>query len=143
VDLRYAVDERPNDAALRALWLASWGRPSYPDSAAVLARSLCYVCAYAGEELVGFVNVAWDGGVHASVFDTCVHPAYVRVGIGTALVRLAATEAARRGAEWLQVDFEPHLTQFYHQCGFRHTEARLMPLTRGDPDASTPDVLAE
>ncbi len=35
-------------------------------------HSLGWVCAYLGSELVGFVNVAWDGGVHAFVLDTMV-----------------------------------------------------------------------
>jgi hypothetical protein len=30
------------------------------------------VCARQGRELVGFVNVAWDGVVHAFVLDTMV-----------------------------------------------------------------------
>ena len=44
----------------------------------MLARSLTYVAAYdtvgGGEQLVGFVNVAWDGGIHAFLLDTTVHP---------------------------------------------------------------------
>jgi hypothetical protein len=35
-------------------------------------HSLGWVCARDGEELVGFVNVAWDGVVHAFVLDTMV-----------------------------------------------------------------------
>jgi hypothetical protein len=35
-----------------------------------------------------------------------------------------ATNVARvRGAKWLHVDFEPHLTSFYRRCGFRPTVA--------------------
>jgi hypothetical protein len=35
-------------------------------------HSLGWVCARDGAELVGFVNVAWDGVVHAFVLDTMV-----------------------------------------------------------------------
>ena len=35
-------------------------------------HSLGCVCAREGATLVGFVNVAWDGGVHAFVLDTMV-----------------------------------------------------------------------
>jgi hypothetical protein len=38
----------------------------------VKRHSLGWVCARDGAELVGFVNVAWDGVVHAFVLDTMV-----------------------------------------------------------------------
>jgi GNAT superfamily N-acetyltransferase len=57
-----------------------------------------------------------------------VHPAERRRGLGVLLVRAAAAEARARGAEWLHVDYEPHLTGFYAQCGFRPTTAGLMSL---------------
>lgn len=130
VGVRLTVNEHPVPAAFQELWQRSWGGQAPTDRwESVLGRSLCFVCAYAGNELVGFVNVAWDGGVHASLFDTTVHPAHRRRGIGAALVRRAAEEARLRGAEWLHVDFEPHLVGFYRACGFRHTEAGLLDLT--------------
>ena len=94
----------------------------------VLARSLCWVTAHEGGRLIGFVNVAWDGGIHAFLLDTAVHPDFFRWGIGTALVERAATEAARLGAGWLHVDYEPHLEAFYQGCGFMHTAAGLLRL---------------
>ena len=97
-----------------------WGR--------VLARSLCWVTAHEAGRLIGFVNVAWDGGMHAFLLDTAVHPDCGRRGIGTALVRQAATEATRLGAGWLHVDYEPHLEGFYRGCGFVHTGAGLLRL---------------
>ncbi|WP_019010577.1 GNAT family N-acetyltransferase [Deinococcus aquatilis] len=94
----------------------------------VLERSLTWITAHDGAVLVGFVNVAWDGGVHAFLLDTSVHPDWQRRGIGTQLVRRAA-EAARTGAlEWLHVDFEPHLTDFYAGCGFQISSAGLFRL---------------
>lgn len=138
--VRYVISEPPDPAALDALWRAAWGEPAYADPHAILARSLCFVCAYAGEALVGFVNVAWDGGAHASVFDTCVHPAHRRKGVGTALVRRAAAEATRRGAAWLHVDFEPHLTDFYRRCGFRPTAAGLLRLSDDGQSAANDDL---
>jgi hypothetical protein len=30
--------------------------------------------------------------------------------------------------EWLHVDFEPHLDEFYHKCGFKETRAGLIRL---------------
>jgi GNAT superfamily N-acetyltransferase len=81
-----------------------------------------------GERLVGFVNVAWDGGVHAFLLDTTVHPEFRRQGIGVSLVRCAADEARELGAEWLHVDYEPRYAEFYRRCGFRPTQAGLLKL---------------
>ncbi|MER7011924.1 GNAT family N-acetyltransferase [Saccharopolyspora sp. NPDC000359] len=79
--------------------------------------------------LVGFTNVAWDGGDHAFLLDPKVRPEHQRGGIGTELVRRAAEGAARAGFTWLHVDFEPQLRGFYFAaCGFRPTEAGLIAL---------------
>ena len=122
------VDPRPADADLRELWLAAWGDRGPADFGLVFSRSLGHLSAYDGARLVGFVNVAWDGGRHASMFDTAVHPQYQRRGIGSRLVRGAVDLARERGAEWLHVDFEPHLSEFYRACGFRPTTAALIRL---------------
>ena len=93
-------------------------------------HSLGWVCAR-GEDgaLVGFVNVAWDGAVHAFVLDTMVASSARRRGIGTALVAAAAAEARRAGCEWLHVDFDDDLRQFYFDaCGFEKTNAGLLAL---------------
>jgi ribosomal protein S18 acetylase RimI-like enzyme len=37
------------------------------------------------ERLIGFVNVASDGGQHAFILDTCVHPAFRRRGMSQPL----------------------------------------------------------
>jgi GNAT superfamily N-acetyltransferase len=79
--------------------------------------------------LVGFVNVAWDGGDHAFLLDTKTRGTRQRRGVGTAVVALAVREARAAGCEWLHVDFEPHLRPFYFDaCGFRPTDAGLIHL---------------
>ena len=72
--------------------------------------ALTWVGAFSNDQLVGFVQVCWDGGAHAFVLDTAVHPDYGRQGIGKQLVLTAAEEAKAAGCEWLHVDYEPHLT---------------------------------
>jgi GNAT superfamily N-acetyltransferase len=125
--VQIAVDPLPSEQDLGALWEAAWGgRPA--SFAQVLSRSLGHVGAYDGARLIGFVNIAWDGGVHAFILDTCVHPDYRRQGIATKLVIRAISIARERGAHWLHVDFEPHLLEFYRRCGFRHTDAGLLRL---------------
>ncbi|MBP2445331.1 GNAT superfamily N-acetyltransferase [Rhizobium leguminosarum] len=105
------------------LWSAAWNTPNPPDFSRILPRSLAHIGAYHDNRLVGFGNVAWDGGIHAFLLDTCVHPDMRRQGIATQLVREAMRTARERGAEWLHVDFEPHLTSFYRACSFRPTWA--------------------
>ncbi|MFL6070987.1 MAG: GNAT family N-acetyltransferase [Actinomycetes bacterium] len=92
-------------------------------------HSLGWVCARVSGALVGWVNVAWDGGVHAFLIDAIVHPQFRRRGIATELVRQATTHSRLGGCEWLHVDFDPHLTSFYWDtCGFAPTDAGVIAL---------------
>lgn len=84
--------------------------------------------AYASDRLVGYVNVAWDGGEHAFLLDTTVHPEFRRRGVATELVSRVTAAARVRGAGWLHVDYEPRLEGFYSACGFRPTLAGLIRL---------------
>ena len=98
-------------------------------SGRVADHSLGWVCAHQVDRLVGFVNVGWDGGVHAFVLDTLVDAAFRRTGVGTELIRIAVGEARAAGCTWLHVDFEPQLHGFYiDACGFRVTDAGLLQL---------------
>ncbi|MBY3147375.1 GNAT family N-acetyltransferase [Rhizobium laguerreae] len=126
--LELRIDPFPSAAELNALFSAAWDSPHNRDFTPILSRSLAHIGAYQDDRLVGFVNVAWDGGIHAFILDTSVHPEMQRQGIATRLVREATRVARERGAEWLHVDFEPHLTGFYRACGFRPTEAGLIKL---------------
>jgi ribosomal protein S18 acetylase RimI-like enzyme len=123
-----ATDPFPATDALQRLWQAAWGGDVASNIQSILARSLAHLGAYDGAVLVGFVNVAWDGGKHAFILDTCVDPRYRRQGIGVRLVQQAAEVARARGAEWLHVDYEPHLEDFYRRSGFGPTRAGLMRL---------------
>ena len=110
---------------MNKLFASAWDGFTESDFRKMLAHSLAYVCAYSGPELVGFVNLAWDGGIHAFLLDTTVHREWQRRGIGRHLVQEAVKVAAERGIHWLHVDYEPHLDQFYKGCGFRDTHAGL------------------
>jgi GNAT superfamily N-acetyltransferase len=126
--LIYRLSPPVTNEALNALFAAAWENYQPGDFAPILSRSLAYVCAYEGERLVGFVNLAWDGGVHAFLLDTTVHPDVQRRGIGLELVRVVVDEARTRGVEWVHVDYEPHLHSFYTRCGFKPTDAGLIHL---------------
>ncbi|MEV5978119.1 GNAT family N-acetyltransferase [Streptomyces sp. NPDC052114] len=120
------------DAEVNGLHAEGFGHPALDIGwrAQVERHSLGWVCARddAGD-LAGFVNVAWDGGVHAFVLDTVVAARARRRGIGAALVARAAEGARAAHCEWLHVDFDDELRDFYFAaCGFRETAAGLIAL---------------
>ena len=95
----------------------------------VSAHSLGWVCMRLGASLIGFVNVAWDGGMHAFLLDTMVTASWRRRGFAAVIVAEAVRCASESGCEWLHVDFEPHLRHFYFDaCGFQPTDAGLIRL---------------
>jgi GNAT superfamily N-acetyltransferase len=92
-------------------------------------HSLGWVTARDDATLVGFVNVLWDGLVHAWLQDTMVAKAARRSGVGTELVAVAVARSREAGCEWLHVDFDEHLSSFYLEaCGFSPTDAGLIAL---------------
>jgi GNAT superfamily N-acetyltransferase len=125
-EIRYEVSPLVSNEQLNELFAAAWAGHVASDFAPILARSLAYICAYVGERLVGYVNLAWDGGAHAFLLDTTVHPEWQRGGIGRALVGRAVAVARSQGLQWVHVDFEPQLRGFYASCGFQPTEAGLI-----------------
>lgn len=93
-------------------------------------HSLGWVTARDGDALVGFVNVVWDGLVHAWLQDTMVARSARHRGVGVGVVRAAQAGAADAGCEWLHVDFDDDLRPFYFDaCGFTPTNAGLIPLS--------------
>ena len=102
----------------------------------VRARSLGWVVARSPDGvLVGFVNVAWDGGDHAFLIDTKTRPSHQRRGLGRAVMQRAVEGARAAGCEWLFVDFESRLAAFYlDACGFESTAAGLIRLRPVPPD---------
>jgi GNAT superfamily N-acetyltransferase len=92
-------------------------------------HSLGWVCAFAAARLIGFVNIAWDGGVHAFVVDILVAGDRRRAGVGRGLLEVAERESRAAGCRWLHVDFEEELREFYvGACGFTSTPAGLIAL---------------
>jgi GNAT superfamily N-acetyltransferase len=120
------------NAELNALHAEGFGHPVFADDdwLTPLERySLGWVSARVADDLVGFVNVAWDGSTHAFILDTLTAARLRRQGIGTRLVGIAEQHARAAGCEWLHVDFEPELRSFYlDDCGFRPTDAGLIRL---------------
>ncbi len=82
-----------------------------------------------GADLVGFVNVVWDGLVHAWLQDTMVALGARGGGVATRLVAVARERSRDAGCDWLHVDFDEHLAPFYFEaCGFTPTTAGILRL---------------
>ena len=129
-EIAYAWRGHAADAELVDLTVSHGGRQEIGWWDRVRGHSLGWVTARVeGRVLVGFVNVAWDGGNHAWLIDTKVRPDHQHRGIGTELVRIGAINAKAAGCEWLEVDFDQELARFYvDACGFRPTNAGLIHL---------------
>ncbi len=113
---------------LNALHAEGFGHPEFDDDreGQLAGHSLGWVVAREGDELVGFVNVAWDGGVHAFLLDTVVAVSHRGRGLGRDLVQAAVEGATESGCEWLHVDWDRDLDRFYLDvCGFTPTSAGL------------------
>jgi GNAT superfamily N-acetyltransferase len=129
------------NSEVNALHAAAFGTRVFTDDEwnwreLVGRHSLGWVTAREGEDLVGFVNVLWDGLVHAWVQDVMVAPAAGRAGVGTELVSRAKAGARDAGCEWLHVDFDDHLRAFYvDACGFTPATAGLIRLQSGGEGA--------
>ncbi|MEU2791744.1 GNAT family N-acetyltransferase [Streptomyces sp. NPDC007100] len=120
-----------DNAAVNALHAEAFDHVQMPIDwhTQVHRHSLGWVCARKGGRLVGFVNIAWDGGVHAFILDTMVAQDVRKTGVGTGLVSTAAKGARAADCEWLHVDFDEHLRPFYFDaCGFKPTDAGLIAL---------------
>jgi len=117
------------DAELVELVKAHGGKAAAGWWDRIRPHSLGWVTARVNGALVGFVNVASDGGDHAFLIDTKTHGLHQRKAIGTRVVRFAAQHAKAAGREWLHVDFDAGLETFYFDaCGFRPTAAGLIHL---------------
>ena len=128
IKIEYKVEPELSDRDLNDLFTSAWENHVEREFGPILEKSLTYVGAFDASRLIGFVNVAWDGGIHGFILDTTVHRGFQHRGIGTEIMKWAAKIAIERGIEWLHVDFEPHLKEFYEGCGYRKTEAGLLHL---------------
>lgn len=128
-EVEYRTNPPVTNDELDRLYTASW--PDYQpafDFGPALEHLLAWVGAYRDGQLVGFVKLAWDGGVHAFLLDPTVHPTLRRRGIGRALVEQAVAVARGRALQWVHVDYAPPLSSFYRTCGFRPTAAGVIRL---------------
>jgi GNAT superfamily N-acetyltransferase len=108
-----------DDVALTMLHAAAFGETPRlrPWSAQLAGHSLTWLGAFDGDRMIGFANLAWDGGLHAFLLDVVVQPSRQRQGIGRTLVGAAVGLASGAGCAWLHADHAPDLAQFSQHCG--------------------------
>jgi len=131
VDIDYQWRGDFENAEVNALHAEGFGHRLLDDDwrGQVDRHSLGWVCARDGGELVGFVNVPWDGATHAFIIDTLVAKRARRQGIGAKMIAVAVDEARAAGCEWLHVDFDDDLRRFYlDACGFTPAPAGVIAL---------------
>ena len=103
---------------------AEWDWESQVDN-----HSFGWVTARVDGVLVGFCNVISDGLAHAWLQDVMVDPGRQRLGIGKAVVDAAIERAKSAGCEWMHVDFDDDVADFYYRtCGFTRTNGGLFSL---------------
>jgi len=122
-----------NSVEYQSLHDNAFGSNSVSDAidwpALVSVHSMGWVTARDGSDFVGFVNVLWDGRTHAWIQDLMVNSAIRNQGVGTRLVLEARDGCVKMNCEWLHVDFEDCLANFYFEsCGFRPSSAGLVHL---------------
>ena len=124
----HEIRRRPplDNDQLNALFADSWPDHDDRDYRPILERSLSYLATFSGNELVGFLNIAWDGGAHGFVLDVTVARKYRRKGVALAMLRETVEIAREAELEWLHVDFEPYLEGLYRRAGYRPTEVGLL-----------------
>ena len=116
------------EAQLAPLLEEEWGEGAARGYDRALARSLTWVAAFQDGTLIGFVNLAWDGNLHAFIVDATVRETIRGRGIGLELVRRAIEVAREAGVRWVHADYEPHLDSFWAKAGFVPTRARVLHL---------------
>ena len=75
--------------------------------------------AFAGELLVGYIEVVSDGVDDAYIRNLMVHPRCRHRGLGLKLLGVAADRIKTDGIRMINVLFEPALADFYRKAGFK------------------------
>ena len=125
-EVEYRMSPPLTEEQLEPLFTDAWGDTDARGYARVLERSLTWVAAWQDGKLVGFVNVAWDGRLHAFIQDAVVSERARSRGIGLEMVRRAIEAARAAGVRWVHVDYEPHLDGFWARAGMLPTRARVL-----------------
>jgi len=98
-EVEYSWRRSINDAEMVELVESHGGRSAAGWWDRIRPHSLGWITARTlSGVLIGFVNVAWDGGDHAFLIDTKMSGSWQRRGIGSEIVRQAAHTRRQPGA---------------------------------------------
>ena len=130
-NITFIINPEVSNNQLNLLFSNSWDNHKPIDFQKELQHSFFSICVFSNDELIGFVKVIWDGSVHGFLLDPIIHKSSRNQGLGTLLVKKAIQVSKEHvlEREWLHVDYETHLHNFYTKCGYEHTEAGLIHLS--------------
>ncbi len=111
---------------INALMHVCWDAHEECDYQNILVKSLSYATVRDGDTLIGFCNLAWDGGRHATIFDLNVHPDFRKQGLALKMLEMLKGVAKSNNVKFLHVDCSPHLEPLYKKAGFEMISAGLI-----------------
>ena len=125
MDIKYYTVKNTDNSAILALYRAAgwWQQdenPAYLDTVGgIVAGSLSFVIAKAGEEIIGMGRAISDGYSDAYIQDVTVKESYRGRGIGKAIIRHIVQDLKQRNLQWIGLISEPGYEGFYQSLGFK------------------------
>ena len=118
----YYTNDIPPRAAFYALFQTTGWNDEYHLTAADLERALqaswYMVCAYDGDNLIGFGRMMSDGVLHAMIYEMIVAPACQGQGIGTQILKRLVAHCQEQGVRDIQLFCARGKRPFYEKNGF-------------------------
>jgi len=117
--IRYEFDAPVSAAAIADLRASvGWNRMEQELENPKL-RNAFHLCAFDGEQLVGYVAVVSNAVTDAYIQDLMVHPAYQHQGIGRQLMEQTLQRLRADGVYMVSVIYgEPELRRYYEDFSF-------------------------
>lgn len=130
--MRYEFDAPVSAAALADLRQSvAWNRMERDLSDRRLHNAF-HLCAFDGEQLVGYVAVVSNGVTDAYIQDVMVHPDWQHQGVGTQLMERVLARLRAEGAYMVSVIYGgAELAPYYEGFGFTTMLCGQMELRRG------------
>lgn len=127
--MKFSIEKNNNITIRELLKLreaVGWTRASIERIETALANSYQTYAIRKDNQLIGFLRVITDKGIHAFIVDLNVHPAFQKHGIGNALVQETVNDLKKEGYYHIQLVFYPELEEFYRKCGFEIIQAGMI-----------------
>ena len=130
VDARICSPTAIDRNQLDRLFTRVWGAPK-PNYEQVLERSFAWVLVFRGGQLLGFANVAWDGGPNYFLMDLSIDPSCAEDDqIFKGMIEAAVQRCQKEGGS-VRIDAPEDLLQsFFQPLGFRRVTAGVIHLQK-------------